>query len=67
MYVKYLKEFLRICDNSFVFNEVKKVGVVGILCFVLEDGFIIFILEEVGFILRLIIEGMLCNIDGSGC
>ena len=37
-HVKYLKEFLRIRDNSPVFNEAKKVGAAGIPCFVLEDG-----------------------------
>lgn len=35
-HVKHLKEFLRIRDNSPVFNEAKKVGAAGIPCFVLE-------------------------------
>lgn len=35
-HVKHLKEFLRIRDNSPVFNEAKKVGAAGIPYFVLE-------------------------------
>lgn len=35
-HVKHLKEFLRIRDNSPVFNEAKKVGAAGIPYFVLK-------------------------------
>lgn len=66
-HVKYLKEFLRIRDNSPVFNEAKKIGTAGIPCFVLEDGSITLIPEEAGLTSRPITEGMSCNIDGSGC
>ena len=66
-HVKYLKEFLRIRDNSPVFNEAKKVGAAGIPCFVLEDGSVTLIPEEAGLASRPITEGMSCNIDGSGC
>ena len=62
-----LKEFLRIRDNSPVFNEAKKVGAAGIPCFVLEDGSVTLIPEEAGLTSRPITEGMSCNIDGSGC
>ena len=38
-HVKYLKEFLRIRDNSPVFNEAKKVGAAGIPCLVLLPSY----------------------------
>lgn len=66
-HVKHLKEFLRIRDNSPVFNEAKKVGAAGIPCFVLEDGSVTLIPEKAGLASRPITEGVSCNIDGSGC
>ncbi|HAZ57800.1 MAG TPA: glutaredoxin-related protein, partial [Bacteroides graminisolvens] len=38
----------------------------GIPCFVLEDGSVTLIPEEAGLQSRPI-EGIACNIDGSGC
>lgn len=60
-HVKHLKEFLRIRDNSPVFNEAKKVGAAGIPCFVLEDGSVTLIPEEAGLASRPITEGVSCN------
>ena len=37
-HVKYLKEFLKIRDNSPVFDECKANGFAGIPCLVFEDG-----------------------------
>ena len=37
-HVRNLKEFLRLRDKSPVFDAMKRVGAVGIPCFVLEDG-----------------------------
>lgn len=47
-HVKLLKEFLRIRDNSPVFDECKKNGSAGIPCFVLEDGTISIVPEDAG-------------------
>ena len=46
--VSLLKAFLRLRDNSPVFDEAKRKGYIGIPCFVLEDGSISLSPEEVG-------------------
>ena len=46
--VRNLKSFLRLRDNSPVFDEAKKLGSIGIPCFVLEDGSLTLIPEEAG-------------------
>ena len=56
-HVRNLKEFLRLRDKSPVFDVMKRVGSVGIPCFVLEDG-----LQAPDKI-----KGNSCNIDGTGC
>lgn len=67
LHVKSLKEFLKIRDNSPVFDEAKKAGAAGIPCFVLEDGTVTLVPEEAGLVSRPVAEGASCNIDGSGC
>ena len=65
-HVSLLKEFLRLRDNSPVFDEAKKKGYAGIPCFVLEDGTVTLSPEEA----RLKSgrpEPTSCRIDGSGC
>ena len=47
-HVRYLTEFFRLRDNDAVFAEVRKNGYVGIPCFVLEDGTVTLIHEDVG-------------------
>jgi glutaredoxin-related protein len=47
-HVKLLKEFLKIRDNSPVFDECKEKGYAGIPCFVLEDGTITLEPERAG-------------------
>lgn len=37
-HVRLLKEFLRVRDNSSVFDEARREGYAGIPCFVWEDG-----------------------------
>lgn len=66
-HVKDLKAFLRLRDNSPVFDEAKRNGAAGIPCFVLEDGTVTLNPEDVGLNSRPVNEGATCNIDGSGC
>lgn len=65
-HVKILKEFLKIRDNSSVFDEAKEMGYAGIPCFVREDGSVTITPEEVGLQSRPI-PGAACKVDGSGC
>lgn len=65
-HVKNLKEFLKLRDNSPVFDEVKKSGSIGIPCFVLEDGRITLSPEEAGLESKPSTDSA-CNIDGTGC
>lgn len=61
-HVHYLKEFLRLRDNSPAFDLAKANGWVGIPCFLLEDGSIHFSLDGIN-----IDEGRSCSLDGKGC
>mgnify|MGYP001639234972 FL=1 len=65
-HVSLLKEFLRLRDNSPVFDEAKKKGYAGIPCFVLEDGTVTLNPEEAGLKSGRP-EPTSCRIDGSGC
>jgi glutaredoxin-related protein len=47
-HVKLLKEFLKIRDNSPIFDECKEKGYAGIPCFVLEDGTVTLEAEAAG-------------------
>ena len=67
LHVKNLKEFLKIRDNSPVFDEAKKMGAAGIPCFVLEDGTVTLSPEDAGLMSRPITEGTACSLDGTGC
>lgn len=66
-HVRNLKEFMRLRDNSPVFDEAKKCGYIGIPCFVLEDGTITLSPEDAGLQSKPLTEGNSCSIDGSGC
>lgn len=66
-HVRNLKEFLRLRDNSSVFDDARKNGYAGIPCFVLEDGTVTLIPEEAGLHSRPASQRPSCNIDGSGC
>lgn len=65
-HVSKLKEFLRLRDNSPVFDEARQMGYAGIPCFVLEDGTITLNPEEAGLRSDMT-DGPSCNIDGTGC
>ena len=66
-HVKALKEFLKLRDNHPAFDEVKRIGAVGIPCFVLEDGSVTLTPEAAGLKARPADEGAACNLDGTGC
>ena len=63
--VKNLKAFLRLRDHNPAFAEAKRVGAVGIPCFVLEDGTVTLTPEEAGLRSRPVADGAACNLDGS--
>lgn len=65
-HVRLLKEFLRLRDNSPVFDEARQMGYAGIPCFVLEDGTVTLNPEEAGLNSDTA-DGPSCNIDGTGC
>ena len=48
-HVRHLKEFLRLRDTSPLFDEARANGSVGIPCFVLDDGTVIELENELGF------------------
>lgn len=66
-HVRNLKEFLRLRDTSSVFDEAKREGCIGIPCFVLEDGRVTLVPEEVGLMAQHEEEAESCSLDGSGC
>lgn len=67
-HVKYLKEFLRLRDKNPAFDACKRIGIVGIPCFVLEDGRVTLKPEEAGLKPRTAEEeGPACSLDGTGC
>lgn len=67
-HVRNLKEFLRLRDKNPAFDVMKRVGAVGIPCFVLEDGTVTLRAEEAGLRARpKNEEGASCRLDGSGC
>ena len=47
-HIRNLKEFIHLRDNEIIFNEAKKLGYLGIPCFILEDGSITLNPKEVG-------------------
>lgn len=66
-HVRNLKEFLRLRDKNSAFDVMKRVGSVGIPCFVLEDGTVTFKPEKAGLHKPVNEEGPSCNLDGTGC
>lgn len=64
-HVHKLKAFLKLRDNSPVFDEAKRNGWAGIPCFVLEDGTITLDPEKAG--IRVIPDAPTCSIDGKSC
>ena len=66
-HVKHLKEFMRLRDKNPAFDAMKRVGSIGIPCFVLEDGTVTLRPEKAGLHARPKENGASCNIDGTGC
>lgn len=65
-HIRNLREFIQLRDSSPAFDESKKVGDVGIPCYVLEDGNVTLSSKDVG--LEPMPEpGASCSIDGTGC
>ncbi len=65
-HVRHLKAFLRLRDNSPVFDEAKQMGYAGIPCFLLEDGTVTLSPEDVG-LKSDPTDGPACGLDGKGC
>ena len=62
-----LKEFLVLRDGSPAFDKIRRKGVIGIPCFVLEDGTVTFRPEEAGITPESTKKAS-CSLDGStGC
>ena len=67
-HVRNLKRFLDLRDSHAAFDEAKRIGDVGIPCYVLEDGSVTLSSKDVGLEPRpAAIVGDSCKIDGSGC
>lgn len=64
-HVGNLKAFLRLRDSNPAFDTVKSHGLVGIPCFVLEDGSVLFEMDGVFEGGRQ--EAASCNLNGKGC
>lgn len=68
LHVKDLKSFLKLRDNNPIFDEAKKMGSIGIPCFVLKDGTVTLTPEEAGLhSTPASTDAASCSIDGSGC
>ncbi|MBQ8062241.1 MAG: glutaredoxin [Bacteroidales bacterium] len=67
LHVHNLKMFLDLRDSDPVFDEAKKIGDVGIPCYVLEDGTITLSSKDVGLEPMPDDYGATCRIDGTGC
>ncbi len=67
--VKNLKDFLHLRDKCPVFDGVKRIGAIGIPCFVLEDGTVTLKPEDAMLQSQSPKQKVApsCNIDGSGC
>lgn len=65
--VRSLKEFLRLRDRNQAFDGIRRLGAVGIPCFVLEDGTVSLRPEAAGLKPRPADTGASCSLDGSGC
>lgn len=65
-HVRCLKEFLRIRDFHPAFREIRAKGLVGIPCYVDEDGNVAFSMDGIETT-RHAAEGASCSLDGKGC
>jgi len=66
-HVRNLKQFLDLREKNPAFDEAKKIGDVGIPCYVLEDGTVTLMSKDVGLEPRPENLGAACSLDGRGC
>ena len=66
-HVRNLKQFLDLRDSHPAFEEAKKIGDVGIPCYVLEDRTVTLYSIDAGLEPRPEGYGVACSIDGRGC
>ncbi len=64
--VRYMHEFLNLRDSSPAFDKAKRVGDIGIPCFLLENGDVTLKPEDVGLV-EYVPEAPACSLDGKGC
>lgn len=67
-HVRNLKQFLDLRDNHPAFDKAKKIGDIGVPCYVLDDGTVTLSSKDAG--LEPMPDeniGASCSIDGSGC
>ncbi|HEY9542346.1 glutaredoxin [Prevotella sp.] len=64
-HVRNLKKFLDLRDSHPAFDEAKKIGDVGVPCYVLEDGTVTLSSADAG--LEPMPDGPACSLDGTGC
>lgn len=63
-HVRNLKAFMRLRDNSPIFDEARRNGSIGIPCFVLSDGTVTLSPAEAGITAT---SAPSCSLDGKGC
>jgi glutaredoxin-related protein len=66
-HVHNLQMFIDLRDNNPAFDEAKKIGDIGIPCYVLEDGTVTLSSKDVGLEPLPDDFGATCSIDGKGC
>ena len=67
-HVRNLKQFLDLRDNHPAFDEAKKIGDIGVPCYVLDDGTVTLSSAVAGLVpMPDVGDGPACSIDGSGC
>lgn len=66
-HVRNLKQFLDLRDSHPAFDEARRMGDVGIPCYVLEDGTVTLYSKDVGLEPRASGSGASCRMDGAGC
>lgn len=64
-HVRHLSQFLALRDSHPAFAEAKRLGDIGVPCYVLEDGTVTLSSREAG--LEPLPDGPSCRLDGSGC
>jgi len=66
-HVRNLKQFLDLRDSRPEFDEARRIGDVGIPCYVREDGTVTLYSKDVGLEPRPEGAGAACSLDKRGC